>query len=222
MKIKRPLGLISIILFFILILMLFIYPKMHEIYLFSRIFFTKEESRYGSIIDLGRSRLSHLIPDNIYIDYLLESAIPYLKGPEGNEFVLGRSSLSMWFSRKGQNVLEKNKKEIVPILMKRLRDFDNSAALILGYLRAEEALPLLRRAFINDDYFYGWEGFEVSDERHYIHHYCYEEAIEYLTGMPIEIYIKLSADELKNLRERKKRGEKAAAYVLYRLVGERW
>lgn len=219
MKIKKRISLIIVL--FILGLV-FSVPAMPKLYVFYRIFHTRRDDRYSSIIDLKDSFLARFISDDIYVDYLLERAIPYFQGPEGNEFVLGKFNLSDWFSGRERKVLEKKREEIVAILVRRLKNFDNSAALVLGYLRVEDALPLLRNAFINDDYFYGWEGSEVSDKRNYTHHYCYEEAIEYITGMPVEIYIKLSADELKNLRERKKRGEEAAAYVLYRLVGEPW
>lgn len=161
------------------------------------------------------------IPEDILLGYLL-NRIKFLGGPEGNELDLEHPEIFEGFTPRDWEVLRKNKRQIVPVLLGRLKNFDNSAALILGYLKAKEALPMLRRAFIYDSYFYGWEGSKETDENNYTHHYCYEEAIEYITGKPIEKYIKLTKEEIRDLRNRKAKGEEAAAYVLFRLAGIKW
>lgn len=187
-----------------------------------RIYFYSGESRYYFIEDMPID-IYNLLPENMRLEYILKYEIPKtFHGPEGNELVLKDAQSFRFFKGDDWEILKSNRKKVVPVLMERLKKQDHSVALVLGYLKAKEALPLLRRAFIKDDYFYGWEGSKISDEWNYTHHYCYEEAIEYITGRPIEKHIKLNADELKDLRKRKAKGEEAAAYVLYRLAGEKW
>ena len=161
------------------------------------------------------------IPEDILINYL-EHKIKILSGPEGMELDLAYPEAFEGFLPRDWRIFSQNKERFIPVLLGRLKNFDSSAALILGYLKVSEALPLIREAFIRDNYFYGWEGnSNILDPIQYPHHYCYEEALEHITGVPIEEYIKLTPAELKDLKTRKNRGENAARYVLYRLIGDK-
>lgn len=187
-----------------------------------RVYFYSGEHRYHFIaympVDIYR-----LLPESVRLEYLLEYKIPQtFHGPEGNELILKDAEYFSFFENGNGGILKRNGDKVIPILTKKLSKLDHSVALVLGYLKAKEALPLLREAFIKDDYFYGWEGSKISDENNYTHHYCYKEAIEYITGKPIEKYIKLTKEEIRDLKKRKAKGEEAAAYVLYRLAGVKW
>ena len=187
-----------------------------------RVYFYSGKDRY-IYIEKVADDVYKFLPESMRLEYLIDYNIPMtFSPPEGNELVLREVASFRYFRDQDWELLKKHKEKVIPILMEKLKKRDHSVALMLGYLKAKKALPLLREAFIKDDYFYGWEGSAVSDANNYTHHYCYEEAIEYITGMPIEKYIKLSPEELKNLGRRKAKGEEAAAYVLYRLAGESW
>lgn len=186
-----------------------------------RVHFYSGKDKY-EFIESMKTDVYKLLPERVRLEYLLNHKILIFRVPEGNECILKEAENFEFFKEGNGEILKKHRREVIPVLLDRLKKLDHSVSLVLGYLKAKEALPLLRRSFIKDSYFYGWEGSKITDENNYTHHYCYEEAIEYITGKPIEKYIKLTKEEIRDLRKRKAKGEEAAAYVLYRLVGEPW
>ena len=119
--------------------------------------------------------------------------------------------------------LEKHRPQVVDIMLVRLRDRGSKeAALLLGYLKEPKALPDLQKWFIESDSSYGWEGnwnelhYERFPDRH-----CYEEAITYITGKPINEVIKLTDEQVTQLvqgyRQAKSYDQAPKLYVLFRL-----
>jgi hypothetical protein len=96
-------------------------------------------------------------------------------------------------------------------------------ALLLGYFQEEQALPYLRKRFLSDPFFYGWEAScpDPIGENQFPNHHCYEEAIKAITKRPVEEAITLSPTEVSELVMGSQNNEMySAMYVLSRLEPE--
>ncbi len=94
---------------------------------------------------------------------------------------------------------------------------------LLGWLKAKDAIPLLRRGFIEGQWLYTW-GFPFQDpldRREYPAQHCYEEAIEHITGQRIEQVIELTEKEIGFFKRQQRQNGRdlfPALYVLSRLA----
>ena len=119
--------------------------------------------------------------------------------------------------------LEKCRPQVTDIMLRRLRDRGSTvAALLLGYFKEAKALPDLKKWFLESDFFYGWEGnWSPINDAHFVHHHCYAEAIEHITGKPIHEAIQLTDEQVTQLvqqyRQAKEYDGASELYVLFRL-----
>lgn len=105
-------------------------------------------------------------------------------------------------------IIQKHRDKAEEYFLKRLEtDSPPVVGLILGFIKSQKALKLLRDKFINDRFFYGWEAldhgteaFYLRDEQ-YIHHNLYIKAIQQITGKWIGESVTLTKKEEKTLKE---------------------
>ena len=147
-------------------------------------------------------------------------------GPEALEISLnprGEFERELLADNDDRVFLEKHRSQVVDIMLVRLRDSGSEvAALLLGYFKEPKALPDLQKWFIESDYFYGWgAGWDELNYQQFPRHHCYEEAIKYITGKPINEVIKLTDEQVTQLvqgyRQAKSYEWRSKLYVLFRL-----
>src|SRR5687767_15915093 len=93
------------------------------------------------------------------------------------------------------------------------------AALMLAQLRAQQAVPEIKRWFVDVKDMYGWETSRpcALDEGQHPTRLAYEEALRALTGQAVETLIILSDADRKRLRASATADDEDALYVLSRL-----
>ena len=122
-----------------------------------------------------------------------------------------------------RSLMEKYRSQVIDIMLVRLRYSGSiEAALVLGYFKEPKALPDLQKWFIESDGFYGWEGgWDELNYSQFPSHHCYEEAIKYITGKPINEVIKLTDEQVTQLvqeyRQAQSYDQAPKLYVLFRL-----
>ncbi len=100
-----------------------------------------------------------------------------------------------------------------------------AAALLLGCMQEPRALPFLRKCLLTEGTYYGWEANYQDPLWHdnYPQTHCYEEAIRYTTGLPLEKAIRPTKGEMRDLLRRcagevREYDEDRALYILHRLA----
>jgi len=159
-----------------------------------------DEERLTYLLDRKLSSLDHG-PEclNIELDRIEETRAPYYWDDDDDAFLVA------------------HREKVVERLRPRL-DEDGSplAALLLGHLGDEEAVPHLRRHFFSTVEFYGWET-SYPDELHPMQFprlHAYEQALTKLTSQPLEQALPLSDEQRADLLRRQ---DATALYVLHRL-----
>jgi len=125
-----------------------------------------------------------------------------------------------------EKFVQQYRDDVVEIMLSRLqKSGDLGAALLLGHLRERRAVPFLRECFLTKGRFYGWEGMsgDCFASNQYCETSCYEEALCYITGLPLEKAIGVTKKEIQALMGRAMRNgmegsEDPAIYLLYRLA----
>ena len=161
------------------------------------------------------------------LDFLLNYKLARIVGiPEALDISLdppGEYESELLSDNEDQSLLEKYRSQAIDIMLVRLRDRGSIvAALLLGYFKEPKALPDLQKWFIESDSFYGWEGgWDELNYSQFPSHHCYEEAIKYITGKPINEVIKLTDEQVTQLvqgyRQAKSYDQAPKLYVLFRL-----
>ena len=177
-----------------------------------------------AIVDdpIGRRQMTEAERLNFLLNYKLGMIVA---GPGGLDISLDpQEEYEQLLSDNDDRLfLEKHRSQVVDIMLVRLRDQGSTvAALLLGYFKEPKALPDLQKWFIESDSFYGWEGAwnELGYHQFPLHH-CYEEAINHITGKPINEVIKLTDEQVRQLvqgyRQPKSYNDASKLYVLFRL-----
>jgi len=169
------------------------------------------------------------IDEEPYRDWLTaEERLHYLlthklRGLEGGAECLNidlrhpEQSWEYYWDQDDQAFLLEHREMVIEALRPRLVDEGSSlAALLLGLLRDEQAVEPLRRHFIETVEFYGWETSypDELDHGQFPRHHAYEQALEAITGQPLDVALRLSDEEHRLLSQRT---DPAALYVLSRL-----
>lgn len=139
-------------------------------------------------------------------------------GPESLNIDLGHTegSWEYYWDRDDEAFLIEHRKLVIDTLRPQLLEGSPLAALLLGLLRDETAVPALRRHYLETVEFYGWETSypdELADGQ-YPRHHAFEQALTAITGVPLDEALPLSDDDHRALLQRT---DPAALYVLSRL-----
>ena len=106
-------------------------------------------------------------------------------------------------------LLKKYSKELEPLVLQRI-DSGYAWVYLSAFLKYDSAVPKLRKALLQCNKFYGWEGGDYStigrflDDEQYCYQMAYIAAIEYIVQKPIDKAITLTEEEKKQLTERAK------------------
>jgi hypothetical protein len=154
------------------------------------------------------------------LGYLLGHVLPErVAGTEALSVQLGsRDPAEQLASDDDLAFLEARREELSRLLLEALeRDRSAWAALLLGQLKDERALPLLRDAFLDVHDFWGWETSRPCplEERQYPVRHAFEQAILHITGKPLAAVLQITTPEIWSCA-RKPDG----LYVLFRLKPE--
>ncbi len=178
--------------------------------------FALVDESFGRQLMTEEERLFYLLKYKIFMRVGHPEALEILLTPQANHEQLIPD-------RDDRTFLDRHHGEVVPFMQEQLRKNGSaSAALILGYFKDDASLPTLRKLFVESDGFYGWES-TIPDELYYNQfprHHCYEEAIEHISGQPIEEALVLTQTQISQLVARYRQGSETALYVLYRLKPE--
>jgi hypothetical protein len=173
------------------------------------------------LLDLVDGRyLRARLTDDERLAFLLAYVLPTRTASVGAlDVVLGSAdSNERLADEEDLTLLEAHKDEVAELALAVMeRQRPAWAALVLGHLKDSRALPLLRRGFLEVGDRYGWETSRPCPLERGEHplRWAYEQAIEHITGRPIESFIKLTTPEIWSC-SRKDDG----LYVLYRLKPE--
>jgi len=162
-----------------------------------------DEERLHYLLDTKLASLDHG-PEclNIELDRIEQTRAPYYWDDDDDAFLVA------------------HRQQAVEQLRPRLAEEGSPlAALLLGHLGDEEAVPHLRRHFLSTVEFYGWET-SYPDELHPMQFprlHAYEQALAKLTGQPLEQSLVLTEPQRADLLRRQ---DATALYVLHRLSPE--
>ncbi len=178
--------------------------------------FALVDESFGRQLMTKEERLLYLLRYKIFMRVGYPEALEILLTPQTSHDQLIQDSDDRTF-------LDRHHGEVVPSMQEQFdKNGSASAALILGYFKDDASLPALKKWFVESEGFYGWES-TIPDELDYNQfpkHHCYEEAIEHITGQPIEKAIVLTQMQISQLVARYRQGSKTALYVLFRLKPE--
>jgi hypothetical protein len=153
------------------------------------------------------------------LHYLISHKLLGLEGgPETLNIELGHTegSWEYYWDRDDEAFLIAQRKLVIDTLRPRLEAGSPLAALLLGLVRDDGAVPALRRHFLDTKEFYGWETSypnELADGQ-FPRHHAFEQALTAITGVPLAEALPLSEEAHRALLQRT---DPAAQYVLSRL-----
>jgi hypothetical protein len=137
------------------------------------------------------------------VEEIIDAARPLLAGPEADGF----DYLKECVPQPDLAYLRGHRGAAASVIDGYLADGSTGAAWLAAWIRSESSLPLLRKALLEDRYFYGWEGPDyMTDESSYLrddqypHHRAFIAAIEAITGKPIREAVNLTDAEAAKLR----------------------
>lgn len=121
-------------------------------------------------------------------------------------FLVETGEVCRVFAPEEEAFLRSHRATFVPVLLEWLRrDGDPHAAVVLGWYREAKALPELRRWFVEAPTRYG----NMESILHFYlnprvchRRYCYEQAIECITGKPLAEAMRLNEPEIADFRAR--------------------
>ena len=178
------------------------------------------ENTLFMVVDVPENR--HLLSRAERLHYLLESKVAGMDGPTATDGdPADDASFSAYLDADDLKFLRENAGDVGDRLLRQLKDAGHAgAALLLAWLEDRRALPILRRRYLHDPEFYGWETSFPNPltAGNYPKKQCYEKAITHLTGKPLKVSVTLRRKEVATLLGRK---DSAAHYLLLTLDGYR-
>lgn len=186
------------------------------------------EDRYAHYDLLDAGTRAALLGDAGVLAYLLEYAIParlnrveLTQGleidPEGDS---DTSFPAGYLAIEELPVIQRNAGVVAERMIEALeRDENSYAPIVLGYLKEERTLPLLRRRLVESNAMYGWETMlsNYLADVEFPEVLAYIEAITHISGKPLPEAVGLTDAEALRLTERWREGHETAIYILYRL-----